>query len=91
MAGGPDAVLSAHAAALDAAIFCGDGALRYQNEIHRQLPHARIEPAVPALAGAIGLVAAAQPERGVGPHAVIPIYVRRPDVEVARERRRGTP
>ena len=41
----------------------------------------------PRLAGAIGLIAAAAPERAVAPHAVAPIYVRRPDVELTRERR----
>jgi len=35
----------------------------------------------------VGLIAAAYPERAVLPHAVVPIYVRRPDAELARSRK----
>jgi tRNA A37 threonylcarbamoyladenosine modification protein TsaB len=43
----------------------------------------------PPLAPAIARLALAHPERAVPPHAVVPIYIRRPDAELARERRTG--
>lgn len=91
MAGAAADVLAAHRAVLDGAGFQGDGAVRYQAEIRTAFPDARIARVVPSLAGALGRIAAAEPDRGVLPHAVIPIYVRRPDVEVARDRRRRIP
>ena len=36
---------------------------------------------------AVVFVAGAGPHRAVAPHAVAPIYVRRPDVELTRDRR----
>jgi tRNA threonylcarbamoyladenosine biosynthesis protein TsaB len=50
-----------------------------------------VEIMVPAmlLAEAAARVARAQPERAVTPHAVRPIYIRRPDAVIARERARG--
>ena len=44
---------------------------------------------VPPLAAAIGRIAAGDPGRAVVPHAVAPIYVRKPDAEIARDRRAG--
>jgi tRNA A37 threonylcarbamoyladenosine modification protein TsaB len=40
----------------------------------------------PALAGTIAAIAALEPHRAVRPHAVVPLYVRRPDAELARDR-----
>jgi tRNA threonylcarbamoyladenosine biosynthesis protein TsaB len=90
MAAGPATVLAAHAAALHGARFHGDGAARYAEAIHAVVPDAPVAQTVPPLAAAIGLIAGAQPDRAVRPHAVVPIYVRRPDVEVERERRSTT-
>jgi tRNA threonylcarbamoyladenosine biosynthesis protein TsaB len=87
--GAPQAVLTAHAPMLSDAAFTGDGAVRYREQILAMDPSARIAGAVPLLAGAIGLIAARHPERAVLPHAIVPIYVRRPDVEIARDRRSG--
>jgi len=39
------------------------------------------------LAGVIAEMAAADPARAVRPHAIVPEYVRRPDAELARDRR----
>jgi tRNA threonylcarbamoyladenosine biosynthesis protein TsaB len=87
----PAATLDAWCDALaphDRVRFIGDGALRYRDIVAERLgARAAIDPAVPLLAGAIGLIARAEPARGVRPHAVVPIYVRRPDVEVTRDRR----
>jgi tRNA threonylcarbamoyladenosine biosynthesis protein TsaB len=67
--------------------FHGDGAVRYRDQILAALgPGARIGGEVVPLAGAIGQIAARQPDRAVRPHAVVPIYVRRPDAEIARTR-----
>lgn len=67
--------------------FAGDGAVLYATAIRERLANRAVLPQdVPAIAGAIGLLAAAEPGRGGTPHAVAPLYVRRPDVELARER-----
>ena len=68
--------------------FAGDGALRYADEIRSALGrNAQVMPRVPLLAGVVGQIASEAPDRGVPPHAVSPIYIRRPDAELARERR----
>ena len=69
--------------------FAGDGAIKYRAAIENRLgPHADVAASVPPLAGAIGLLAAREPGRAVRPHAVVPLYVRRPDAELARDRLR---
>lgn len=71
----------------DAVVFTGDGAIRHAEVIGQVLGRqARILERVPALAPAIARIAAEQPDRAVLPHAVVPIYIRRPDAELARER-----
>jgi hypothetical protein len=68
--------------------FIGDGALRYVDTITAALgPRAQIDPVVPHLATWIGRIAVESRDRAVAPHAVAPIYVRRPDAEIARDRR----
>lgn len=70
--------------------FHGDGAVRYADRIRAAAgPDARIGTAA-ALAAAVGRIAAAEPHRAVRPHAIVPIYVRRPDAELARARRGGS-
>jgi tRNA threonylcarbamoyladenosine biosynthesis protein TsaB len=67
--------------------FIGDGAVRYEATIRERFGHgAHVLPA-PPLAGIIGRLAAAAPGRAVLPHAIVPIYIRRPDAELARSRR----
>ena len=65
-------------------VFIGDGAVRYAEVIRGALsePHRILAP--PPLAPIVGRIAAGAPQRAVNPHAVIPIYVRRPDAELAR-------
>ena len=67
--------------------FAGDGAVRYKDAIARTLGSraAVLEPA-PALAAEAARIAARHPERAVAPHAIVPIYIRRPDAELARGR-----
>jgi len=70
--------------------FRGDGAVKYANVIRAALGDgADVADHVPPLAGAVARIAAAHASRAVRPHAVAAIYVRRPDVELARERRSG--
>jgi tRNA threonylcarbamoyladenosine biosynthesis protein TsaB len=67
-------------------LFIGDGAVRYRAEIEARFKDARVL-FPPPLAGLIGQIAATCLERAVLPHAVVPIYIRRPDAELARSRR----
>ena len=69
-------------------IFAGDGALAYRDVIHRAWPAAEIVAHVPALAPSIARLAEAQlHERGpASPDDIRPIYVRRSDAELARDR-----
>ena len=67
--------------------FIGDGAVRYEATIRERFgPRTEVLPA-PPLAGIVGKLAAAAPGLAVLPHAIVPIYIRRPDVELARARR----
>ena len=71
--------------------FAGDGAVRYADVIRERLgERASVPQQAPSLAGSIGLIAAADPARAVAPHALVPLYVRRPDAELARDRRQAT-
>jgi tRNA threonylcarbamoyladenosine biosynthesis protein TsaB len=69
--------------------FVGDGAVRYRNVITRAVASAHIVTAVPPLAGPIAELARQAHLRGeaVGPDAIRPLYVRRPDAELARAKR----
>jgi tRNA threonylcarbamoyladenosine biosynthesis protein TsaB len=70
-------------------LFAGNGAVRYQDTIGAALGvDGHVVPQVPVLAGMIAELADAAAARGLAapPHAVRPLYVRRPDAELARER-----
>lgn len=92
--GRPDAVLTAW---LDRGrlreglpIFVGDGAVASRAVITRRLAGgARVLEPPPLLAGAVAEIAVVRAQRGgaVRPHAIIPVYVRRPDAELAREKK----
>ncbi len=80
-----------HASAdgLPPAVFVGDGAAKYRDLITAAMaPGSTIMNDVPILAGVAGLIASAEPSRAVHPHALVPLYVRRPDAELARDHRR---
>lgn len=67
--------------------FVGDGAIRYADIINDRLgARATVVSEMPLLAGAIGRIALEHPERAVLPHAIVPIYIRRPDAELARSK-----
>jgi tRNA threonylcarbamoyladenosine biosynthesis protein TsaB len=83
----PDVVLEAwRADGRWPAAIAGDGAVRYRALVE---PRATIV-APPLLAAAVGRLAVARAHAGgvTGPAAVRPLYVRRPDAELARERDR---
>jgi tRNA threonylcarbamoyladenosine biosynthesis protein TsaB len=91
----PELVLEQWSSTVDVrtAMFIGDGAVRYRDRIVSSAGDARFVPVVippPPLAGLIGQTAAEDPSRAVLPHAIVPIYVRRSDAELARARRAGT-
>ncbi len=64
--------------------FIGDGASRYRDVLP---PSCTVVEPVPPLAGFIGAIACDRPDRAVRPHAVVPIYIRRSDAELARDRK----
>jgi tRNA threonylcarbamoyladenosine biosynthesis protein TsaB len=68
----------------------GDGAEAFADTIGATYPNARLIPH-PALAGAIGRIGVAHATSGLAtdPGAVRPLYVRRPDAVVERDRRRA--
>jgi tRNA threonylcarbamoyladenosine biosynthesis protein TsaB len=72
-------------------LFTGDGVLEHQGVIRAALAAgARFtDPVVPVLAGSIARLAASAFLAGQRPppHAIQPLYVRRPDVEVTRDAR----
>jgi tRNA threonylcarbamoyladenosine biosynthesis protein TsaB len=68
--------------------FVGDGAVRYMDAITGELgTRAEIVTAAPPIAASAARIAIEAPERAVAPYAIVPVYVRRPDVELAREGR----
>jgi tRNA threonylcarbamoyladenosine biosynthesis protein TsaB len=83
----PDDVLDAWSVRPDIrlATFIGDGAERYRGVIETRCNRASIMTA-PPLAGVAGRMASAEPARAVLPHAIVPVYVRKSDAELARDR-----
>lgn len=85
----PEAAVSAMAARAGDApvVVLGDGGVRYRDQ-WSALPHVEVARDMPLLAESAARIAAAHPDRGGTPHALRPIYIRRPDAELARERSR---
>ena len=67
--------------------FIGDGAVRYTDTIATRAGSDARVMAPPSLAGLAGQIAAAEPSRAILPHAIVPVYVRKSDAEIARARR----
>jgi tRNA threonylcarbamoyladenosine biosynthesis protein TsaB len=72
------------AARLD--VIAGEGGVRYAAVVREILGSDPVLVAPPPLAGAIGQMAYRRAAESVAPAAIQPIYVRRPDAELARER-----
>lgn len=69
------------------AVVCvGSGALRYRARLEQDLPGVRVEALTVPLAQVAALRAQRRPDLAVQPHALKPVYVRRPDAVLARER-----
>lgn len=87
----PSAILEAWRAHIEGrpAVFIGDAVARDSGLITEAGGGQWIQRTPPALAPAIGRLAHARAARGESglPHQLAPIYVRRPDVEIERERR----
>jgi hypothetical protein len=70
--------------------FAGDGAERYGDLIGGlALRETRVFPVQP-IAPALARLAWQRRDTAVSPHAITPVYVRRPDAELARDRTAGT-
>ena len=71
-------------------VFVGDGAATYADLIRATSPAFRVaDPALPLLAATVARLALGQAREGhrPPPHAIRPLYVRRPDAELARDAR----
>ena len=78
----------------EALAFAGEGARTYRSAIDEaRAGGAQILGTTPALASAIGVIAGARAQQGHAspPHALQPLYVRRSDAELARDRRLANP
>jgi tRNA threonylcarbamoyladenosine biosynthesis protein TsaB len=86
--GDPSATLHRWTAELGVspALFAGNGATMYEDVIRRAAAGAQIARH-PMLAGTIGRLAIARADQAVSPADVRPLYVRRPDAEIARDAR----
>ena len=67
-------------------IVVGDGARRYAPAIAEPTLGVGVADLAVPLAEVAAREAIAHPERGVAPHALRPVYIRRPDAELARDR-----
>jgi tRNA threonylcarbamoyladenosine biosynthesis protein TsaB len=69
-------------------VLAGDGALAYRDLIRRALPHALMIDPLPPLAPAIARLAEAHLRQHgpAWPDAIRPVYIRRSDAELARDR-----
>jgi len=66
----------------------GDGTVRFRDVFSRELPQAVIDDAPVNLALGAAMLATSRVGDAVAPHALRPLYVRRPDAVLARERAR---
>lgn len=90
--GSPDSTLRRWlpSTARERVTFVGDGAVLYSDVLQQSGASTNgTAISAPLLAGAIGRLAAAGARRGeaIAPGAVQPLYVRRPDAEIERERK----
>jgi tRNA threonylcarbamoyl adenosine modification protein YeaZ/ribosomal-protein-alanine acetyltransferase len=67
-------------------VIVGDGATRYAAIFRERFPDAELMEAPRPLAEGAAVLAAARADQAGAPHALRAVYLRRPDVEIARER-----
>jgi ribosomal-protein-alanine N-acetyltransferase len=70
-------------------VLIGSGADIYQAAFTRQLPGARVDPVRETLAAAAARLASGPSTQPAHPRALAPVYVRRPDAVIARDRHRA--
>ncbi len=76
-----------HAIVGDGGIVVAGDAVASTRDVLREAFGDRLEALAPAaLAGTLAAIAARDGQRAVRPHAIVPLYVRRPDAELARDR-----
>lgn len=68
-------------------VIVGDGAVKYRETLATALPGAEIGPAPRPLAEAAAALSVERAAEAGAPHALRAVYIRRPDVVIARERR----
>jgi tRNA threonylcarbamoyladenosine biosynthesis protein TsaB len=85
--GHPEAILERWSALVDLrrALFIGEGALKYSDVIGSRAAADVLRLGSPPLAGTIGRLALRQHSAHADPASVRPLYVRRPDAEIARD------
>src|SRR3989442_8786557 len=66
------------------AVFVGDGAVLYEDQIRRAIVTAGVEPP-PLLASTIGRLAIARASDAMDPAALRPLYVRKPEAIISRD------
>ncbi len=82
----PDAVVEAwQRDAVRIGTLIGDGIDLYGERARSAWPDARVITPAPPLAPIAAAIAAARPGLAVAPHAIVPIYVRPSDAEIARD------
>jgi tRNA threonylcarbamoyladenosine biosynthesis protein TsaB len=89
LVGTPDDLLQVLPFAIGESVaFIGDGAVQYREQIERTRLPARIIDPVPLLAPALARLGRRRAAAGAAgpPHALQPLYVRRPDAELDRQR-----
>jgi tRNA threonylcarbamoyladenosine biosynthesis protein TsaB len=67
-------------------LIIGDAVPTSHDVLRGAFPEARLLDAVP-IAGMLARIAATEPGRAVRPHAIVPLYVRKPDAELSRARK----
>ncbi len=67
-------------------VIAGDGVARYGHVFSAALPHASLDTEHWNLAMGAAILASARTAEAVQPHALRPLYVRRPDAVLAKER-----
>ena len=85
----PAAILSTISPNPTGIAFVGDGASRYRADILAWAPHSAILPLPVALAPTLALIGGRRVDAAGPPHALQPLYIRRPDPELERLRRSG--
>jgi tRNA A37 threonylcarbamoyladenosine modification protein TsaB len=88
--GHPEVILERWSATVDLrrALFIGEGAVKYSEVIGARAAGDVLRLAPPPLAGTIGRLALRRHSAHADPASVRPLYVRRPDAEIARDARK---